>query len=101
MNNNKLLTLLGFCRKAGKLMIGTQHVTDAVKAGKKALVIIANDISAKTEKELRYFAEKGKAVVERVDYSTADISQAIGIKAGVVATTDQEFCKAILQGGND
>ena len=53
------------------------------------------------EKELRFAAAKGKAVVERVDFTTAQISKAIGTPAGIVATVDDGFCKAILQGGNN
>lgn len=97
---NKLLTLLGFCRKAGKLITGTEKVTFLIKEGKKCLVMVAEDISEKTEKELRFFSQKGKAVVIRVPFDTFTVSQAIGTKAGVVATCDDGFCKAILQGGN-
>lgn len=101
MNHEKLLTLLGFCRKAGRLSVGTQAVTDLIKKQVFALVIISADISAKTEKELRFAAAKGKAVVERVDFTTEQISHAIGVCAGIVATADEGFCKALLQGGND
>lgn len=97
--SEKLLTLLGFCRKAGKLVTGTEKVTFLVKEGKKCLVMLAEDISEKTEKELRYFADRGRAVVVRVPFDTFTVSKAIGTKAGVVATTDDGFCKAILNGG--
>ena len=64
-------------------------------------MLVASDISPKSEKELRFTAAKGKAVVERVDFTTAQISKAIGTPAGIVATADDGFCKAILQGGNN
>ncbi len=101
MNSNKLLTLLGFCRKAGKLVTGTEKVTQLVKSRKECLVMLAEDISEKTEKELRFFAGKGRAVVIRVPFDTETVSCAIGIRAGVVATSDDGFCKAILQGGKN
>lgn len=99
--NNKILTLFGFCRKSGKLVTGTEKVTQLIKSGKKCLVILAEDISEKTEKELKYFAAKGKAEVIRVPFNTETVSCAIGIRAGVVATSDDGFCKAILQGGKN
>ena len=97
--SNKTLTLLGFCRKAGKLIIGTQKVTETLKENKRCLVTVAEDISDKTLKELRFFASKGKGVVIKIPYDTITVSNAIGTKAGVVATTDEGFSKAILEGG--
>lgn len=101
MENNKLLTLLGFCRKAGKLTVGTQRVTELITKGHYALVLISSDISPKSEKELRFAASKGKAVVERLSCTTEQLSKAIGTPAGIVATADEGFCKALLQGGNN
>ena len=101
LQNDKLLTLLGFCRKAGKLVTGTEKVTALVKSGKQCLVMVAEDISPKTEKELNFFASNGRAVVIRVPFDTEAVSCAIGIRAGVVATSDDGFCKAILQGGKN
>lgn len=100
MNPEKILALLGFCRKAGKLITGTEQVTARVKSGENILAIIAEDISPKTEKELKYFAQNGKAVVIRIPSSKERLSRAIGTNAGIVATSDEGFCKAILQGGN-
>lgn len=95
--NDKILTLLGFCRKAGRLTVGTQKVTELIKSGKKCLVAVAEDISDKTEKELRFFASKGKGKVIRIPFDTETVSSAIGIKAGVVATSDEGFSEAILE----
>ena len=62
MEQDKILTLLGFCKKAGKLVAGTEKVTELVKKGSPCLVMLSDDISPKTEKELRYHAN-GKQVV--------------------------------------
>ncbi len=97
--NEKILTLLGFCRKAGKLTVGTMRVTELIQK-KNSLVIVASDISQKTEKELSFFAAKKNGKVLRIPFDTETVSKAIGIKAGVVATTDEGFVKAILEGGN-
>lgn len=95
--SKKTLTLLGFCRKAGKLTVGTMRVTELLKRGNSCLVTVAEDISEKTEKELAFFAAKGKGKVIRIPFDTDTVSKAIGIKAGVVATTDEGFKKAILE----
>ena len=101
MKQDKVLTLLGFCRKAGKLTVGTEQVTALVKSGAACLVILANDISEKTEKELAFFAQGGKAVIIRLPFDRETVAHATATTAGILATTDEGFCKAILQGGNE
>lgn len=101
MKQDKILTLLGFCRKAGKLVVGTEKVLELIKSNKECLVILASDISNKTEKEISYYANKGKAVVIRTSYDLKTLSHATATTAGIFATEDKGFCKAILQGGNE
>lgn len=101
MKQDKILTLLGFCRKAGKLTVGTEKVTELAKSGNKCLIMLADDISQKTEKELKFNAKNGKAVIIRLPHDTKTLAHATNTTAGVLATTDDGFCKAILQGGND
>ena len=47
------LSLLGFAAKAGKLSFGTHATEFAVESGKARLVLVANDISEKSIKELK------------------------------------------------
>ncbi len=47
---DKMSTLLGFARKAGKLAIGRSSVIAAHKQKKLALVILATDATPKAEK---------------------------------------------------
>lgn len=101
MAENKILTLLGFCRKAGKLVFGTEKVTELIKKGKPCLVMLSSDISPKTEKELRYHAGGTNAVFVRLEFNRETVAHATNTTAGVFATTDEGFSKAILQGGND
>lgn len=93
--SNKILTLLGFCRKAGKLIVGTMRVTERIKENKPCLVMLAEDVSAKTKKELEFYAGNKKSVVVSVPFDTLTVSKAIGTKAGVIATYDEGFKKAI------
>ena len=48
---NKILSLIGMCKRAGKLVTGEQAVLDSVKKS-SLLVIIANDSSEGTKKKL-------------------------------------------------
>lgn len=97
--NNKYLNFLGLARKAGKLIAGTEKVKALIKQKKACLIILANDISLKTEKELKFIA-KDEILVMRTDYSIEQLSCALGTKAGVYAVTDKNFAEQIkLKGG--
>ena len=49
--NNKVLSLLGLCMKAGFLSTGEVAVESAIKSGKANIVILANDASSNTIKK--------------------------------------------------
>lgn len=101
MAKDKILTLLGFCKKAGKLIAGTEKVTELIKKGGPCLVMLSQDISPKTEKELKYHASGTNAVFIRLQFDRETVAHATKTTAGVLATADEGFSKAILQGGND
>ncbi len=97
--NDGLLGMLGLCRRAGRLMAGTEKTKAALKGKKAFLVIIGSDISEKTEKEMRFFSA-GSAQVLRLNKSTAELAKALGVNAGVFAVTDKNFAEQIkLKGG--
>ena len=50
VKQNKVLSLLGLSARAGKLASGEYSAETAVKSGKAALVIVAEDASANTKK---------------------------------------------------
>ena len=53
---NRLTASLTMCRKAGKLLLGFDAVKEAAQQGNVRLFLLSSDVSAKTEKEIRYFA---------------------------------------------
>ena len=58
MVNNKVYGLLGISAKAGKLISGTDIVLENILKGKVNLVIVAEDASEKTIKNIKFFCEK-------------------------------------------
>ena len=52
MNNDKILSYLGLCRKAGKLVCGTALTTDAIRHGKIVLAVTSSDASENTVKRI-------------------------------------------------
>ncbi len=96
--NNPYLNFLGICRKAGKLVAGTEKCKALIKKNQVYLLIIANDISQKTEKEF-VFLSKDEFKVIRTPYSLDELASYLGVKAGVFAVTDKNFAQEILLKG--
>lgn len=94
--NDGALTMLGFARKAGKLSPGFCAAAEAVKKNMSRLVIVACDISPKSEKEIKYLA-RDKIPVIRTRYSTAELSAATGTRAGIFSVNDDQFTDSILK----
>ena len=96
--NNKILSLLGFAAKAGKLSYGFEATLWSVKTAKARLLAVAEDISPKSRKEMHYYADKYNVkitVLEGIDIKT--VSDAVGKKCGIVAVLDRGFADAILK----
>ena len=95
--NDKILTLLGFASKAGKLSYGFDAIKTALTQRKSKLVLIAKDVSPKTKKEILFFGEKFKTkVVELTEYDMETMSHAIGKKCGTVSVNDNSFADGLL-----
>lgn len=95
MVDNKIYGLLGISAKAGKVISGTDIVLENISKGKIALVIVAEDASEKTKKNIKYFCEK-----ENVDMIVfGDIfknSKAIGKQnRAIIAVKDKNLAEAI------
>ena len=94
--NQKILTLLGFAAKAGKLSYGFDAVKTALAQGKSKLVLIANDVSPKSKKEVLFYSEKYKAeatVLTGCDMQI--ISHAVGRKCGIISVNDKSFAEGL------
>ncbi len=101
--NNKLLSLLGLCRKAGRVAPGFEKVLEAAAKHHAALILIAADTAARTEKEVRYKTGDTLPVI-RIRETQEEISKAIGTAVGILALTDEGFAKQAMllidEGGN-
>lgn len=96
--NNAFVQFLGLCRKAGKLVAGTEKVKSSIKKEKAFLIILGSDISLKTEKEIKFLSKNIEVL--RTKFKTEELSHAVGVKAGVFAVIDKNFAEQIkLKGG--
>lgn len=49
--NDRILSLLGICKRAGKLITGADTTIDSIRKSKAKLVIFANDFSKSSKKK--------------------------------------------------
>ena len=98
MENNKTLALLGFASKARKLSFGTHATMYAITSKKAKLVCAAEDISAKSVKELKFNASKNNIpVIILKGIDTSLVSHTVGKSCGILAVNDDGFAKALLE----
>lgn len=102
---DKLLTLLGFASKAGKISYGMNATVTSVKTKKARLVLVCGDISPKSKKEVAFYCDKYNA--EHICLGDLDIqamTTAVGKKCGILSVNDSSFAdglkKAIGSGRN-
>ena len=100
---NKVLTLLGFATKAGKLSFGAAAAESALYSGKAKLVLVSSEISPKTRKEMTFHSDKCNiecVVLDEIDIIT--LSDAVGRKCGVLSVNDSSFAESLTKelGGN-
>lgn len=93
---NKLLNLLSMCRRAGQLQMGFDPMKEALAGGKAKAVIIAADVSPKTEKEARFFADKYNVPVKKTETTLDEIFYGLGKRAGILTICDEGFAKKAL-----
>ena len=95
--NNKLLSMLGLCTKAGKLKSGEFQTESSVKSGEAFLVIVAGDASDNTKKK---FNDMGTFYeTPTIEYGLKEeMAKAIGkdVRA-MLAVCDEGFAKSILK----
>lgn len=93
---SKLMDLLTICRKAGQLELGFDPMKEALSGGKAQAVIVASDISPKTEKEVRFFADKKKVPVAKSDITIDGAYRGLGKKAGIFTICGSGFAEKAL-----
>lgn len=95
--NNKM-GLVTMCRKAGKLVIGMDMVKDACKNGSAFGVFVAEDLSDKSLKEVKFICNKHNVALYSFGMKMDDIWAELGKRVGVMAITDKGFCKSCIKG---
>lgn len=94
--NDSALSLLGLCRKAGKLSLGHDACKLAVNSGKAALCIICSDASERLSEEISGLARAKNIKIYDVKYTMLEIKQALSFKAAVFTVDDEGFARSLI-----
>ncbi len=95
--NDRLLSFLGLCRKAGKLVIGFDPAKEAVETGKAFLVLVAKDISSNTLKKLNTALGECDVPFYTVDRTKDEISFSLGKTCACLAVIDKGFADKLTE----
>lgn len=94
--NQRILSLLGFAKKAGKLVSGQGNSENAIKSNKAKLILLSGDVSENTKK---HFSDM--AIYRNIPiylFSSDSLGLAIGKEEHkTVVVTDIGFSEAIIK----
>lgn len=91
----RTLSQLGLCRKAGKLVCGFDAVAEAAKKHEAQVVLVSNDLSPKSKKEVEFIMNKENIEVLPVDATMDEIKAKTGKRAGILAVTEKNLAESV------
>lgn len=94
---NNVLTLIGFAKKSGNLVLGETLCTEGIKRKKISLMIIASDLNETTTKRIVQLCES-EDVAYRILFSKDELSKAIGKENyGLFGISNKKFSRALIE----
>ena len=93
MTHSKLLSLLGMCRRAGRLHWGHDTCLASIRSGKARICLLSSDASDRLRREFHSAATCDGRTLKVIDtpYTMQQIQDATGCFAGVLITEDDGF----------
>ena len=97
--NDRFLSMIGLCRKAGKLIIGHDACMASIIGDRAKLCMVCRDASERLKNEFQKAANYGdrKLPLAYIDYSMDDVKSIIGFRAGVFTVEDEGFSKKFFE----
>ena len=94
--DDRLLSLLGLARRAGRLALGCDAACAAALGRGCALILLSSDLSARTARTVREAAGRGNVKTAELGATMDEIGRAIGKRTGVIAVNDTGFAEKLL-----
>lgn len=98
MNNEKILSLLGIARRAGKLCLGHDAAVASIVKNEAKICVLSKDSSQRLKTEFIHavtFENKNIPYII-LDEDMFSFSKAVGSKCAVLTVLDEGFAKKIL-----
>lgn len=89
--NDRLLSFLGICRRAKKLVIGAEVSAQSVEEGKSLLILYASDASKNSLKRVLQRAAEHGVATACVNRTKDELSAALGRLCAVMSIEDRGF----------
>ena len=93
---DRLLSLLGLARRAGRLSLGNDPVLSSMEEGKAKLVLVCPDLSQRTLKGIESRAEAFGVPLVTIEQTMDQVSMSLGKRCGVLALNDEGFARKAL-----
>ena len=93
--SERIRGMLSLSRKAGKLICGFDAVKEQLEKRAEVTVYLAQDVSEKTAKEMRFLTEKYGAARVEIPMTMQQISGITGRLNGVLCVTEKNLAKKI------
>ena len=95
---DKVLHLVGLCRRGGRLAVGEEPAGAACRARDCRLLLVAGDAADNTLRRARHFADAGQCLCLTLPYSREELGAAAGRgMCALAAVTDIGMACAIAQ----
>ncbi|MDY3281752.1 L7Ae/L30e/S12e/Gadd45 family ribosomal protein [Dysosmobacter sp.] len=95
---DRILSLLGLCKKGGMLEIGEEPVEAAARARDARVLLLAEDAADNTLRRVRHFAEAGDCLWLRIPYTKEELGRALGrTSCALLAVTDIGFAANLVR----
>ncbi len=98
MDDSRFLSLLGLCRKAGKLSCGHDSALEAIKAKKARLCLFSSDSSERLKKDINHELDFMRYDVPKAElkWDMNEIGRATGLKSAVLTVNEEGFANSML-----
>ncbi len=91
--NDKLLSLLGIARRAGRLTLGFDAASESMQKGKTELLLLAADLSPRTLRNIQNTAGQTDTLTIVSDISMQQLGAAVGKATGIISVNDKGFAE--------
>ncbi|MCD7796584.1 MAG: hypothetical protein LUG95_02925 [Clostridiales bacterium] len=98
MNKEKIFSMLGLARRAGRLAYGHDAVKQSVIKKRACMLIFCSDVSPRLVRDFEYTVQKQNANIPlfKTSLTMEEIYFYAGCRAGVIAVEDENFSNKII-----